>query len=260
MSVMVNSCSAAYVRSQPTVNSSAVALLPASSGPLTVYVTPLTGGSWGAPPDTVWYTCDGQGNTWYQIVGGSYDGDYIFTGGAHEFNGTTALGTLLGTLTVTIQPGDSWQYGSSMTITLPVGQRVVAVLQDSTAPLTHTTINRWYTPEGDGVLLWQLVNGSSSALFDSASCIAANSCVDGGFQETPPWDGVANNYAYEPSGELGIAAPAYVGFGPSGGWTSVGTSESYSLSLICRSGGVPQSCFGPAGTVYALKIYAAASS
>jgi hypothetical protein len=261
MSVMVNSCSSAYVRSQPTVNSSAVALLPAGSGPLTVYVTPLTGGSWGAPPNTPWYTCDGQGQTWYQIVGGNYDGDYIFTGGVHEFNGTTALGTLLGTLTITIADGDGWAYDSLTTIALPVGQKVVAVLQGSTAPLTHTTINRWYTPAGDGVLLWQLVNGPSwnrsSALFDSASCVATNSCVDGGYQETPPWDGVANNYAYEPMGELGIAVPAYVGLGPSGGWVAVGTNEDYTLSMVCRSGGVPQSCFGPAGTVYTLKIYAA---
>jgi probable HAF family extracellular repeat protein len=84
MEVTVNSCSAAYVRTQPTVHSAAATLLPAGTGPLTVYAASLTGGSWGAPPNTVWYTCDGQGDTWYQIVSGTYAGDYIFTGGVHE--------------------------------------------------------------------------------------------------------------------------------------------------------------------------------
>ena len=120
MWVRVNDCAAAYVRSAPTVRSAAVVLLPAGSGPLLVYTDPLTGGSWGAPPDTLWYTCDGQGDSWYQIASGTYAGDYIFTGGVHD-SGSSQLGTLIGTIRVWHDVDGS---SGSTSLQVPIGAKV----------------------------------------------------------------------------------------------------------------------------------------
>jgi hypothetical protein len=121
MEVIVNSCSAAYVRSGPTVHSGAVTLLTAGAGPLMVYVQSVTGGSWGAPPNTPWYTCDGQGDTWYQIASGTYAGDYIFTGGVHA-QATTSAPT-----TQTLTCSTDYMGTCYVQLSLPIGDLIEIV-------------------------------------------------------------------------------------------------------------------------------------
>jgi hypothetical protein len=87
-SVAVNNCAATYVRSAPSMNAPGVALVPAGSGPINVYSTPLVGGDWGALSGP-YTTCDGSGDMWYELADGPNAGDYIFSGGVHVTAGDT---------------------------------------------------------------------------------------------------------------------------------------------------------------------------
>ena len=78
MGVAVNDCSAVYVRAAASLNSVGAIVAPGTN--LIVYAVPVSGGTW--PPSGV-TSCDGTGNTWYQISTGAHAGAYVFTGAVH---------------------------------------------------------------------------------------------------------------------------------------------------------------------------------
>ncbi len=167
MQVAVNDCASAYVRTQTTVQSQAATLL-SPGATLTVEVAMVNGGNWGAPPNTPWYTCDGQGHTWYRIASGTYAGDYIFTGGVHQVGAENGTG---GGLNVT-QPAGPGEGSRIAGTTHPTDTSARAFVYD----VSNSTIIYLDSPAGENS---SAIRGGLSGNYAVGDCMGSLSypCV-----------------------------------------------------------------------------------